>query len=155
MGYSAGTFGGGPSDTFENQSGRGDFDALAVWELNHLGVGNYVLRRQRDSQNRQVNLQFAMVRDQVIAEVTTAAADLRSYRRQIDATTESIQAADESYQLNFQRIRQGEGLPIELLQAIRARTDAQDAYTRAVANYNGSQFRLLRALGQPPGIERR
>jgi len=134
VGYSAGTFGGGPSGPFENQSGRGDFDAMAVWELNHLGVGNSVLRRQRDSQNRQANLQFGMIRDRVISEVTTAAADLHSYRRQIDATTESIQAANESYQLNFQRIRQGEGLPIELLQAIRARTDAQEAHTRALTS---------------------
>jgi outer membrane protein TolC len=155
VGYSAGTFGGGPSGQFDNQSGRGDFDALAAWELNRLGLGNYVLRRQRASQNRQAYLQFAMVRDRVIAEVTTAAADLHSYLRQIDATTGSIQAANESYQLNFQRIRQGEGLPIELLQAIRARTDAQDAYTQAVTNYNRSQFRLLRALGQPPSMTAR
>ena len=152
VGYSAGTFGGGPSGTFENQNGRGDFDALAVWELYHLGVGNHVLRRQRDSQNRQANLQFGIVRDRVIAEVTIASADLRSYRRQIDSTTQSIDAAEVSYRLNLQRIRQGEGLPIELLQAIRARTDAQDAYTRTVTNYNGSQFRLLRALGRPPAL---
>ena len=51
---------------------------------------------------------------------------------------------------NFDRVRASEGLPIELIQAIRARTQALNDYTRAVADYNRSQFRLLRAIGLPP-----
>ncbi len=154
VGYSAGTFGGGPSGTFENQSGRGDFDAAAVWELRQLGVGNHVLRRQRASQNRQVYLQWAMIRDRIESEITTAAADVASYRRQTESSRESIQAAAVSYRLNLERIRQGEGLPIELLQAIRAKADAQNAYTTSVASYDRAQFRLLRALGREPGAGR-
>ena len=151
VGYAAGSFGGGPSGRFDNQGGRGDFDAVAVWELQHLGLGNAALRGQRISQQRQAYFEYQMVRDKVLAEITTAAADVESYLHQINSLTGSIKAASESYRLNLERIREGEGLPIELLQAIRARADAQDAYTLAVANYNRAQFRLLKTLGRSPG----
>ncbi len=152
VGYSAGTFGGGTSGTFDDQSGRGDFDAWAVWQLENLGAGNHVRRRQRESQNRQVCLQYQIVRDKVLSEIATAAADVAGYGRQIDSTMSSIQAAEESYRLNRQRIQEGEGLPIEMLQAIRARADAQNAYLSTVANYNRAQFRLLWAVGEPPSV---
>lgn len=147
--YSAGSFGGGPSDAFD-QGGRGDFDALAVWELQNLGVGNNVRHRQRESQQRQTYLQYQMVRDRVAAEVITAAADIASYRHQMQTTSDSVQAADRTVRLTEQRINQGVALPIELIQAIRARATAQDAHTKALTNYNRSQIRLLRAIGQPP-----
>lgn len=150
VGYSAGSFGGGPSGTFDNQGGRGDLDALAVWELQNLGLGNSVHHRQRQSQQRQTYFQYQMIRDRVAAEVTTAAADIASYRHQMQTTTDSIQAADRTVRLTEQRINQGVALPIELIQAIRARATAQDAYTKALTSQNRSQLRLLRAIGQPP-----
>lgn len=149
VGYSAGSFGGGPSDAFD-QGGRGDFDALAVWELQNLGVGNNVHHRQRESQQRQTYLQYQMIRDRVAAEVTTAAADIASYRHQMQTTSGSIQAADRTVRLTEQRINPGVALPIELIQAIRARATAQDAYTKAITDHNRSQLRLIRAVGQPP-----
>ncbi len=77
---------------------------------------------------------------------------MAGYGSQIDSTMSSIQAAEESYRLNRQRIQEGEGLPIEMLQAIRARADAQNAYLSTVANYNRAQFRLLWAVGEPPSL---
>ena len=149
VGYSAGSFGGGPSDAFD-QGGRGDFDAVAVWELQNFGLGNNVHHGQRESQQRQTYLQYQMIRDRVAAEVTTATADIASYRHQMQTTSDSIQAADRTVRLTEQRIRQGVALPIELIQAIRARATAQDAHTEALTNHNRSQLRLLRAIGQPP-----
>jgi outer membrane protein TolC len=113
-------------------------------------VGNHLLRRQTESQQRQAYFEYQLVRDRVIAEITTAAGDVKSYRQQMDSLIESISAAQDSYQFNLQRIRNAEGLPIELLQAIRARAAARNAYTTAVANYNRAQFRLLRAIGSVP-----
>jgi outer membrane protein TolC len=150
VGYSAGSFGGGPSGTFDNQGGRGDFDAVAAWELQSLGLGNNVHHRQRESQQQQTYLQYQMIRDRVAAEVTTAAADIASYRHQMQTTSDSIQAADRTVRLTEQRIIQGVALPIELVQAIRVRATAQDAYAKAITDQNRSQLRLLRAIGQPP-----
>jgi hypothetical protein len=41
-------------------------------------------------------------------------------------------------------------MPLELIQAIRARMQARNNYTDAIAGFNRAQFRLLRAVGQPP-----
>jgi len=150
VGASAGSFGGGPSSQFENQGSRSDFDALAAWELRNLGFGNGALRRERGSQMRQARLETGLVRDRVAAEIVTAASDVASYRRQFEIALDNIAAASEALRLSLERISQGEGLPIELQQAIRARTEATNAYARAVADYNRAQARLLRAIGEPP-----
>lgn len=44
------------------------------------------------------------------------------------------------------------GMPIELIQAIRARTDAQNAYSSSISDYNRAQFRLFHAIGQMPAV---
>jgi outer membrane protein TolC len=150
VGASAGSFGGGPSGQFDNQGSRNDLDAIAAWELRNLGFGNGVLRRQRASQMRQARFETSMARDLVAAEIVTASSDVASYREQFDIALENVAAASEALRLTLGRIRQGEGLPIELQQAIRARTEAQNAYTRAVSDYNRAQARLLRAIGEPP-----
>jgi len=49
----------------------------------------------------------------------------------------------------MERIREGQGLPIEALQAIQALENAERAYLRAVTSYNRSQLQLQWALGWP------
>ena len=147
VGASGGNFGGGPSANYLNAAGRSDVDLLAVWEWKNLGLGNVALQRQRRGELHERVLELEANRDLIASEVVAAAADVSSYRRQIELAEESIAAAQESYQLNQQRIRANEGLPIELLQSISALADARDAYTKAVANYNRAQYQLMRAMG--------
>ena len=149
-GASAGTFGGGPSSTFENQGSRSDVDVLAVWELQNAGIGNHAVYRQRLAQLRQAQLQTQWMRDRVVTEIVTSYNDVASYSTQMETALRRVTAAGESYHLNLQRITEGEGLPIELLQAIRARVSALDAHAKSVANYNRTQYRLLRTLGRSP-----
>ena len=151
-GASAGSFGGGPSTTFPSSASRSDVDLLAVWEVRNLGFGTAAMRRREASQMRQAEHRQQLVRDHVAAEIVTARGDVTSFHRQIRAATAAVAAAARSYDLNEKRIRQGEGHPLELLQAIRARGEAQDNYTAAVANYNRAQYRLLRALGHEPAV---
>jgi outer membrane protein TolC len=47
------------------------------------------------------------------------------------------------------RIRDGQGLPIEALQAIQALEASERAYLSAVADYNRAQLQLQWALGWP------
>jgi outer membrane protein TolC len=61
----------------------------------------------------------------------------------------TLAAAEASYRRNHERIRNGQGLPIETLQSIQALDQARRQYIRAVADFNRSQFRLQRALGWP------
>ncbi len=147
---SGGAFGGGPSGQFDNQKGRGDVELIAVWELRNLGVGNQAKKGQRSSQLRQRQTELSLWRDRVVTDVAAAMADAESFQTQIDIAVAGAESAAASYRRNLQRIREGEGSPLELLHAIRARGETQDAHTHAVVQFNRAQARLLRAIGQIP-----
>lgn len=149
VGASAGEFGGGPSSDYLNNGSRSDVEVLGVWEWQNMGFGNVALQRERRGELHELTLQIERQREQIAAEVVAAAADVASYREQIEIAQSALDAAHQSYELNDLRIRESEGLPIELLQSISALTAAQNAYTEAVANYNRAQYRLLRAIGTP------
>ena len=151
VGASAGGFGGGPSTTFPGSASRSDVDLLAVWELQNLGLGNVALQRQRRGQLHQRVLELEAIRDRIAAEVVAAAADVSAYRRQVKIAGDAISIAQQSYELNDLRIRESEGLPIELLQSIAALAEAQTAYATAAANYNQAQYRLMGAMGNLVG----
>jgi outer membrane protein TolC len=150
VGASGGSFGGGKSNNYENAGGRGDVDVLAVWEVQNLGYGTAAARRQRDSQFAQADLELEKIRDRVKSDVVAALADVKSYRRQIAMAERGINAAISSLKLNTERIREGEGLPIEVIQSIRARARALDDRTKAVSKHNAAQYRLMSAIGQAP-----
>ena len=80
-------------------------------------------------------------------EVVEAHAQVASRRQQMVAAHEAILAAQSSYDRNVERIQNGQGLPIEVLQAIQALAAAQREYLCAVADFNAVQFALHRALG--------
>ena len=151
-GASGGGFGGGTSTSFPSAADRSDVDLVAVWEWENLGAGNIAKQRLRRGELHEEVLQLNNVREQIAAEVVAAAADVASYRSQMQIAQEAIVAAEQSYKLNEQRIRADEGIPIEMLQSIMALADARNAYTTAVANYNRAQYRLLRALGNPAAV---
>lgn len=150
VGYSGGAFGGGEGSDFESAEGRSDLDLIAVWELKNLGVGNVATLRQRRSQLNQIELEMLEVSDRIAAEVTTAAADVESYREQVEMTREALAFATEGYQMSLEQVRQGEGKPIELLAPISELASAHDAYTHAATQHNQSQYQLMRALGTAP-----
>jgi outer membrane protein TolC len=64
----------------------------------------------------------------------------------------AIDSARNSYRRNMDRIRDGQGLPIEALQAIQALEASQRAYLCAVANHNRSQVTLQWAQGWPVNV---
>lgn len=153
LGMSAGGFGGGPGSEFGNFSDRTDFDALAVWQVRNLGLGNRALVRERESQHRQARLIYEQVEDRIAADVTKAYHQVQMRRRQIDQSRDEVTAAAKALPLNFEGIRGRELRPIEAQQAISALARARAQYLDAVVRYNQSQFALLRAVGQSPQDE--
>ncbi len=149
---SVGSFGGGAGSTIENQSTRDDMVAAMIWEFKNLGIGNYLINRRSRSEWRESQIKIERLQNRVIAEIVASAGDSASYRRQINAAEEGLNAANQSYALNVERIRDAEGIPLELVQAIQARTSSQNRLTEAICNYNRSQYRLLHAIGQPSAI---
>jgi outer membrane protein TolC len=79
---------------------------------------------------------------------------------EMDDARAAVTEAIESLELNLTNIRRGAGLPgatrpLEVLQPIQTLAQARSEYLLAVLTYNRSQFRLYRALGQPPMLDGR
>lgn len=150
LGASGGAFGGGTGDDLTNTDGRTDVDMIAVWELQNLGVGKVAAVRQRRSQLHQMHLEMVAVREQIAAEIATAAADALSYRQQTELARRSVLLAEQAYKHDGDLVQQGEAEPRVLLGSIRTLGEAFDAHTHAAADYNRAQYRLLHAIGDTP-----
>ena len=87
--------------------------------------------------------------DQVAREIVEAHAQAQSLHGQIAVAQSGIRVAGDSYRRNVERIRGGQGLPLEVLQSIQALDQSRREYLRQVGDYDEWQFRLYRALGWP------
>jgi len=146
---SQGGFGGGPDSTVTDFRGRFDFDATAYWQLRNFGMGEISARETARSRLEQAQLLQQSIANRVSREVLEAHAQSQSLRGQIAVAEAGIRVASESYRRNLERIRGGQGLPLELLQSIQALDQSRREYLRAVSDYDEWQFRLYRALGCP------
>lgn len=149
LGFSTGGFGGGLGNDLSNVNGRYDFDAVVLWQVRNFGFGESAARRETAARVQQAKFEKVRVLDQVAREVAEAHSQIRYRAQQIAVTQRAIQSAENSYERNLSRIRDRQGLPIEVLQSVRAVEDASRAYLRAVVDYNESQFQLEYALGWP------
>jgi outer membrane protein TolC len=149
LGFSVGGFGGGTGSTLGNSSDRTDYDAMIVWELRNLGLGDRSLKAERQSQYHQTQLLEVATLDRVSSEVAQAHAQVASRRKQIAIAEVAVDRAMKSFQLNRTRIFEKQGLPIEVLQAIQSLAITRREYLAAVIDYDQAQFRLHAALGQP------
>src|SRR5262249_1805624 len=146
-GVSQGTYGGGPGSTLTDFDGRFDLDATAYWELRNFGFGESAARDGARSRIEQARILQVQAMDQVAREIVEAHAQTESLRSQIAVAESAISVADDSYHRNVERIRGGQGLPLEALQSIQALDLSRREYLRAVSDYDEWQFRLYRALG--------
>lgn len=151
LGVSYGGFAGGVGDTIANDRDRFDFDALLYWEVRNLGLGERAARNTAASRIHQTQYRRAQLAAVIRREVTTAHAGVESAAKQIAQAEASVKSANDSMTRNFNRIRNGQGLPLEVLQSIQALDAAKRERLGARANYNRAQFRLHRAIGWPTG----
>jgi outer membrane protein TolC len=149
LGVSYGAFAAGTGGQITNGGPRFDFDAAAWWEVRNLGFGERAARDSARALIEQARLREVETMDLVAREVVEAHAQATARQRQIDVAEQGILAAQQSYERNLARIRNGQGLPIEVLQSIQALDAARREYLRSVVDYNTAQFRLQRALGWP------
>lgn len=149
LGFSTSRFGGGLSGTPDSFSGRYDVDARMVWETRNMGLAEGAARRLRNAQIQQATFTKLRIMDQVAQEVAEAYVQVVIRQQQLKVAESAIDSARNSYRRNMDRIRDGQGLPIEALQAIQALEASQRAYLCAVANHNRSQVTLQWAQGWP------
>lgn len=149
LGFSTSSFGGGLGNRAENFGGRYDIDAMMVWQTRNLGLGEVAARRERNAQVQQAVFTQLRMMDQVAQEIAEANIQVNIRQQQVDLAQAAILRARDSYSRNLDRIRDGLGLPIEVLQAIQALETSERTYLRAVMDYNRSQLQLQWALGWP------
>lgn len=149
LGVSYGGLAGGLGSDLTNGGDRLDADAMAYWELRQLGFGEKAARREASSRITQTRMKQVALMDQVAREIVEAHAQVQSRAQQIETSKDAVSAAQDSFRRNWERIQNGQGLPIEVLQSIQALTSAQKEYVRSVADYNVAQFTLHRSLGWP------
>jgi outer membrane protein TolC len=152
LGFSNGGFGGGQGNNLNNVQGRYDFDALLTWEIRNLGFGEGAARRETQARIQQARFEKVRMLDKVAREIVQAHAQVTHRAKQIDITQHAIESAENSYKRNLSRIRDAQGLPLEVLQSIRALEEARRAYLKAVIEYDQAQFQLQWALGWPVAI---
>ncbi len=146
---SYGGLGGGLGSDLGNYGDRLDADAMAYWELRQFGAGERAIRREANSKILQARMQQIATMDKIAAEVNEAKTRTSLRQKQLAITTQAIENAESSYIKNWDRIRNGQGLPIEVLQAIQALSDSQREHVKVIADYNRSQFTLIHNLGWP------
>lgn len=146
---SYGGLGGGLGGNLDNYGDRLDADAVAFWEMRQLGFGERAAQREARSRITQARMRELATMDRIAREVNETQAQIQARKKQIEISKEAVQAANDSFEKNWERIRNGQGLPIEALQSIQALATAQREYIRAVSEYNTAQFTLQRSLGWP------
>ena len=147
LGLSYGGLGGGLGSEITHTGDRLDADVAAYWELRQLGLGERAVRAEASSRVRQAELRQVADLDRVAQEVVTAHTRVQTRAGRIEIARAGIQAAEESYRLNQERIQNAQGLPIEVLQSIESLALLRREYLNAVTDYNIAQFQLWWATG--------
>ncbi|HEV3342966.1 MAG TPA: TolC family protein [Pirellulales bacterium] len=153
VGFSAGTFGGGSNlqpVRFGNFASREDFDVVAYWTLQNMGVGNKVQIDLARSRQRQANLRLIETLNAVRLEVANAYSRSKVRFAQVGTAERAVRTGIDSFDEDMKRIKNNEGLPIEVLDSLRLLGRARFEYLDAIAEYNAAQFELYVSLGQPP-----
>jgi outer membrane protein TolC len=145
--------GGGLGDNLERFGDRVDVDAGLWWEMRNSGFGESAARGVARARIDQARAREIQVLDQVASEAAEAHVQSVSRRSQIAVAEGGVQEAVQSFERNLQRIREGQGLPIEVLQSMQAQDQARRELLRTITEYNTAQLRLQRALGWPVGPE--
>ncbi|MEO1615661.1 MAG: TolC family protein, partial [Planctomycetota bacterium] len=149
LGFSTGGFGGGLGNELDDVSNRYDIDAVMSWRVRNLGFGEQAIRRGHAAQIQQAKFQKVSRMDQVAREIAEAHATVAFRQKQMAATELAASAARDSYGRNLKRIRDGEGLPLEVLQSVQALEAAEAAYVESIAAHNIGQLTLQWAQGWP------
>lgn len=153
VGYSTGQFGGGSNLTdtrWGHFDDREDFDAVAYWTLQNLGVGNIAQVRLARSRVRASSYRQLEVLDRVRMEVAVAHARTKARYAQIGTGERAVESAVRGFKADLLRTRNREGLPIEVLNSLNLLARSRQAYLDAICDYNRAEFELFVSLGQPP-----
>lgn len=149
MGVSPTGFGGGRDGSFGDFGSRTDVDLMAVWQVRNLGLGEQAAQCRTSAQLQETRQEQLRRMDQIAREIGEASTQIGYRAERISIAQRAIENAKDSERRNLQRIKEGQGIPLEALQSLQALESAQVEYVDAVGEHNESQFQLQWALGWP------
>jgi outer membrane protein TolC len=153
IGYSSGGFGGGSNlvrPIFGGFGGRSDFDVMAYWTLQNLGVGNLSLINLTEARLGVTRYQEIAVLDQVRAEVAEAYAKTHARFARIGTSERAVLSGTRGFREDLLRIENTVAPAIETVDSLRLLAQARYSYLDSIVDYDRAQFELFVALGQPP-----
>jgi outer membrane protein TolC len=156
IGFSAGGFGGRgnflPNEApFNHLGNRADFDAMALWSLQNMGMGNVSVIRQQRAVFEQSAAERTRELNDVRAEVATSYGLAASGWRKISVARRQLDDAEDGFRKEMLRLRSTEmEYPIEVLNSVGLLATARQDLILAITAYNRAQFRLFVATGQSP-----
>ena len=153
IGFSSGGFGGGSNlvrPVFGGFGGRTDFDAMAYWTLQNLGVGNVSMINLAKARLGLTHYEEIAVLDQVRAEVAEAYAKSHARYARIAIAERAVESATNGFREDLQRIENTVSPAIETVNSLILLARSRLAYLNAIVDYDRAQFELYVALGQPP-----
>ncbi len=157
VGFSGGAFGGGSNRQdlgvpafWQTFGGRTDFDVMALWSLQNLGMGNMSLQRRSRAEREQAIAARGLVANRVAREVGDAYARVEAARRQLVFARQRLASAVVGAREELERTRGGESLPIESINSVNLLGQAGRALVEAIGSYDLAQFQLFVAIGQTP-----
>ena len=103
--------------------------------------------RESEAENRRQQQEQERVALQVGQEVTNALLNLRAAEQNVNTAQTALGAAREDYRVARLRYEAGKSIPVEVLDALAARTRAQSNVVQALYNYNVARDQLRRAVG--------
>ncbi|MDA7916206.1 TolC family protein [Verrucomicrobia bacterium] len=148
VGVSQGSFAGNTGSSAGNSDSRTDVNAMVYWSWDSFGLGSHQRVRERRAGLEVAKHSQTGAMDGIIVEVRHAHAQVDSRRRQIRIAEQAVKSAKASFELNRARIFEKQGLPIEVMQAIKSLAVARQLHVNTVTDFNRAQFRLLAAVGQ-------
>ncbi len=153
IGFSSGGFGGGSNlvrPIFGGFGGRSDFDAMAYWTLQNLGMGNLSMINLAKARLGVTRYQEIAVLDQVRAEVAEAYAKSHARYARIGISERAVASATKGFREDLLRIENTVAPAIETVNSLTLLARARNAYLDSIVDYDRAQFELYVALGQPP-----
>jgi outer membrane protein TolC len=131
---------------------RTDVDVLAVWQLQNFGFGNLARIKERRAELMGAEAERVRVFNMVEREVTEAYSQSASWLREVEVARRQVVESTLGFQRDLDRIRGGQGLPIEVLNNAKLLAQARQYLLRTIIAFDRSQFELFVALGQPPTL---
>ncbi|MDO8137619.1 MAG: TolC family protein, partial [Candidatus Brocadiales bacterium] len=136
---------GGIGPTFGDITSRSILDGFVGWTLSGSAIGRV---KSAKAQLQEHRIREKIVQESIKSDVVKAYEEVLVAREQISATEKGLIAAEKTLDISQNRLKHGEGIVLEILQAQEALTKAQTDYVKAIVKYNNAQFQLLNALGE-------